>query len=128
MSLDEQEDAELCRTLRFIAHSMGYQAPEQAAVRIESQAAALVALQEQVARMTRENESLRAECGLRQIRGYREGKEAAAKLCDVEAERAASSMDRHDNTAYMSGCENCAEIIRAAIVDAAMAERKGEGK
>lgn len=36
----------------------------------------------EVAELKRENESLRAECGLRQIRGYHQGLERGAKACD----------------------------------------------
>jgi hypothetical protein len=42
----------------------------------------LIHAEQRIAELEQENERLRAECGLRQIHGYREGMECAADIAD----------------------------------------------
>ncbi|HQR20091.1 MAG TPA: hypothetical protein PKV98_04450 [Burkholderiaceae bacterium] len=83
----------------------------------------LAAARALIDRQAREIESLRAECGLRQIQGYNEGKEAAsARLYEAEAEQLTRDMRQRAERAEAER-DALRECVRAAD---AMRERMGK--
>jgi len=100
-------DTDYKEILKKLASWLDTKAQEVEDISYHYEAEAIDEALQRIAELEQENERLRAECGLRQIQGYREGMERAAEICLQKGEITGLYI--------YSTQKDCARAIRAEL-------------